>query len=61
MKRTTIFIDEAMERDRQALAQRKSAPASTLVQESLGRYLAEERRQQSAGHPGPTWFSACSP
>jgi predicted transcriptional regulator len=46
MKRTTIFIDEAMERDLQALAQRKGAPVSTLVRESLRRYLAEENRRQ---------------
>jgi hypothetical protein len=46
MKRTTLFIDEAMERDLQALAQRKGAPVSALVRESLRRYLAEEYRRQ---------------
>ena len=46
MKRTTLFIDEAMERDLHALAQRKGAPVSTLVRESLRRYLAEEHRRQ---------------
>jgi predicted transcriptional regulator len=46
MKRTTIFIDEAMERDLHALAQRKRAPVSALVREALRRYLAEEHRRQ---------------
>jgi len=46
MKRTTIFIDETIERDLHALAQRRGAPVSTLVRESLQRYLAEENRRQ---------------
>jgi predicted transcriptional regulator len=46
MKRTTLFIDEAMERDLHALAQRRGAPVSALVRESLRRYLAEEHRRQ---------------
>lgn len=42
MKRTTLFIEEAMEHDLHALARRKGVPTSALVRESLARYLAEE-------------------
>lgn len=46
MKRTSLFIDEAMERDLHALAERKGAPVSALVRESLRRYLAEKYGRQ---------------
>lgn len=46
MKRTTLFIDEGMERDLQALARRRAVPVSELVRESLGQYLAAENQKQ---------------
>ena len=46
MKRTTLFIDEGMERDLQALARRRAIPVAKLVRESLGQYLAAENRKQ---------------
>jgi hypothetical protein len=46
MKRTTMFIDEGLERDLQALARRKGVSVSALVRESLSRYVAEENGRQ---------------
>jgi len=46
MKRTTLFIDEGMERELQALARRRAVPVSRLVRESLGRYLTAENQSQ---------------
>jgi hypothetical protein len=44
MRRTTLFIDEAVDQELHALARRKSVPVSALVRESLARYLAEQKR-----------------
>jgi hypothetical protein len=59
MKRTTIFLDEAVEHDLRVLARRKGVPVAALLRESLNRYLAEENRGQAfalrflgAGHSG---------
>ena len=59
MKRTTLFIDEGVERDLQALARRKGVPVSALMRESLSRYVAEENSRQKftlrflgVGHSG---------
>ena len=59
MKRTTLFLDEAMEHELHAMARRKGVPAATLVRESLSRYLANEKAQQKfrlrflgSGHSG---------
>lgn len=46
MKRTTLFIDEGVERDLQALARRRAVPVSSLVRESITRYLSAENRKQ---------------
>jgi predicted transcriptional regulator len=40
MKRTTVFLDEGLERDLKALAARKGEPAASLVREALGEYVA---------------------
>lgn len=45
MKRTTIFIDEAIERDLRAIAERDSRPVSGLVREALGTYVARRRKE----------------
>ncbi len=49
MKRTTIFIDEPVERDLKALAERQGRPAAALVREAIGEYLA--KRQGSPALP----------
>ena len=44
MKRTTIFIDEPMERELKALAEQEGRPKAALVREALGEYLARRHR-----------------
>ncbi|HEY3129236.1 MAG TPA: hypothetical protein VGL91_07245 [Acidobacteriota bacterium] len=46
MKRTTIFIDEQIERELHAIAVRKARPVAAVVREALGQYLAEEKRKK---------------
>ena len=46
MKRTTIFVDEQIERELHAIAVRKARPVAAVVREALGRYLAEEKRKE---------------
>ncbi len=43
MKRTTIFIDEAAERELEFLAQRRGEPKALLVREAIGEYLVRRR------------------
>lgn len=45
MKRTTIFIDEALERDLRAIAERDRRPVSGLVREALGSYVARRKKE----------------
>jgi predicted transcriptional regulator len=45
MKRTTIFIDEALERDLRAIAERERRPVSGLVREALGSYVAKKKKK----------------
>ncbi len=45
MKRTTIFIDEALERDLLAIAERERRPVSGLVREALGSYVARRKKE----------------
>jgi len=45
MKRTTIFIDEALERDLRAIAERDRLPVSGLVREALGSYVARRKNE----------------
>lgn len=40
MKRTTLFIDEALERDLQAIARQEKRPVSWVVREALAEYVA---------------------
>jgi plasmid stability protein len=40
MKRTTIFIDEPLERDLKARAEREGRPMAALVREALREYMA---------------------
>lgn len=41
MKRTTIFIDEQLERDVRALARRQRRSAASVVREALAAYVAK--------------------
>ncbi len=45
MKRTTVFLDEAAERDLRLLAERKGVAAASVLREAIDRYLGEERRK----------------
>ena len=46
MKRTTVFLDEGLERDLKALAARKGEPAAALVREALGEYVARHHPEE---------------
>ena len=46
MKRTTIFVPEALERDLQLYATRVGKPAASVVREAVAEYIA---RRQPAG------------
>ncbi len=46
MKRTTLFLDEEVERDLHLLAQRRGVSVSALVRESLSHYIARQNRRQ---------------
>jgi len=43
MKRTTVFLDEAAERELEHLARLRGAPKATLVREAIGEYLVRQR------------------
>jgi hypothetical protein len=43
MKRTTIFVPEALERDLQLYARREGKPAAAVVREALTAYLSRSR------------------
>lgn len=43
MKRTTIFVPEALERDLQLYARRKGVPTAAVVREALAAYIAHEQ------------------
>lgn len=45
MKRTTIFIDEQIERELQGLARRKQWPVAAVVREAIQAYVVSETRQ----------------
>ncbi len=40
MKRTTVFLDETLERDLQAIARQEKRPVASLVREALAAYVA---------------------
>jgi len=46
MKRTTIFVPEALERDLQLYARREGKPTAAIVREAVAEYLAG---RQTAG------------
>ena len=48
MKRTTIFLDEAVERELQGLARREARPVASLVREALAEYVAGRRHPHGA-------------
>lgn len=59
MKRTTIFLDEGLERDMKAMAESRGEPMALLVREALGRYVTTETKRRrpalrflAAGHSG---------
>jgi predicted transcriptional regulator len=43
MKRTTIFVPEALERDLQLYARREGKPTAVVVREALAEYIARRR------------------
>jgi hypothetical protein len=45
MKRTTIFIDEALESDMQLLAKKNGRPVSALVREAVSEYVRKNQRK----------------
>jgi predicted transcriptional regulator len=45
MKRTTIFIDESLERDLQALAERQGRSRAAVVRLALERYVKREKQK----------------
>lgn len=47
MKRTTIFIDEPVERDLKALAAADGRSAAALVREAIAEYLARRGRRHA--------------
>jgi predicted transcriptional regulator len=44
MKRTTIFVDEALEHDLRAIAGRRGQPVASLVREALAEFVTAEKR-----------------
>lgn len=44
MKRTTIFLDDELEREVKAQAEREGRPMAGLVREALAAYLVEHRQ-----------------
>ena len=46
MKRTTVFLDEGMEREMRSLAESRGKPVASLVREALGRYVASETKRR---------------
>ena len=49
MKRTTVFMDEQVQRELQALARRRQRPMASLVREAVEQYVATARGD--AGRP----------
>jgi ribbon-helix-helix CopG family protein len=52
MKRTTIFMDEALEKDLQALARRRGTPVASVVREALAAYVAGAARAPALSFTG---------
>ncbi len=45
MKRTTVFLDESLERDLRAIARRQSRPVASVVREALDGYVNRQVRR----------------
>ena len=43
MKRTTVFLDETLERDLQAIARQEKRPVASLVREALAAYITNRK------------------
>lgn len=48
MKRTTIFIEEGLERELHALARRTRRPMASIVREAVEQYVIERRSERGA-------------
>ena len=48
MKRTTVFLDEGLDRDVKALAERQGRPAASVVREALAEYVVRNRERRPA-------------
>jgi len=48
MKRTTVFLDETLERDLQAIARQEKRPVASLVREALAAYVANREPTAAA-------------
>lgn len=48
MKRTTIFVQDELERELQALARRNGRPMASVVREALEQYVVAARREGPA-------------
>jgi len=48
MKRTTVFLDEDLDRDLKALAERQGRPTARLVREALADYVDRQRAERPA-------------
>jgi len=55
MKRTTIFVDEALEHDLKAIAGRRRQPVATVVREALAEYVIHDKR---ANRPSLSFVAA---
>ncbi len=47
MRRTTIFLDEQLERELKAMARRSDRPMASLVREALADYVVSARETSS--------------
>jgi len=44
MRRTTVFLEEDLQRELRALAKRQARPAAALVREAIGQYVVSQKR-----------------
>ena len=52
MKRTTLFIDPALDRELLALARRKGQSMASVVREAVAQYVATAAKKTRARRPG---------
>lgn len=46
MKRTTVFVEEALEAELRAVAERQGRPMAAVVREAMERYVAQQKRRR---------------